>query len=74
MLTSPRASTPHTSAERTIGMAEARALFVEDVKMLGKLKDAPVGRIVLLTGEAEGACQADREGTCGLHMRPRRSA
>jgi long-chain acyl-CoA synthetase len=35
--------------------ADAKILFVEDPKMYQKLKGAPVRKIVLLTGEAEGA-------------------
>ena len=35
--------------------ADAKILFVEDPKMFRKLKGAPVARIILLTGEAEGA-------------------
>ena len=48
-------SYPPEELKRTIGNADAKALFVEDAKMLGKLKDAPVKHFVLLTGEAEGA-------------------
>jgi long-chain acyl-CoA synthetase len=48
-------SYPPDELKRTIAMADAKALFVEDSKMLGKLKDAPVAHIFLLTGEAEGA-------------------
>src|SRR6266853_5582991 len=35
-------SYPPEELKRTIGMADARALFVEDPKMFAKLKDAPV--------------------------------
>jgi long-chain acyl-CoA synthetase len=48
-------SYPPEDLKRTIAMADAKALFVEDPKMLKKLKDAPAGVIILLTGEAEGA-------------------
>jgi long-chain acyl-CoA synthetase len=48
-------SYPPEDLKRTIAMADAKALFVEDPKMLRKLHDAPVNLIVLLTGEAEGA-------------------
>jgi len=48
-------SYPPDELKRTIEMADAKALFVEDPKTLAKLKDAPVGHIILLTGEAEGA-------------------
>ncbi|MEP6717457.1 MAG: AMP-binding protein [Terriglobia bacterium] len=39
----------------TVARSDAKALFVEDPKMLAKLKDAPVGHFILLTGEAPGA-------------------
>src|SRR5580698_208912 len=48
-------SYPPEELKRTIAMADAKALFVEDPKMLRKLYDAPVDLIFLLTGEAEGA-------------------
>jgi long-chain acyl-CoA synthetase len=48
-------SYPPDELKRTIAMADAKALFVEDPKMFGKLKDAPVEHFILLTGEAEGA-------------------
>jgi long-chain acyl-CoA synthetase len=48
-------SYPPEELKRTIAMADAKALFVEDPKMFRKLHDAPVDLIVLLTGEAEGA-------------------
>ena len=48
-------SYPPDELKATMARADAKALFVEDPKMLAKLKDAPVGHIVLLTGEAEGA-------------------
>jgi long-chain acyl-CoA synthetase len=48
-------SYPPEELKRTIGMADAKALFVEDPKMFAKLKDAPVKHFILLTGEAEGA-------------------
>src|SRR5579863_4069751 len=47
-------SYPPEELKRTIGMADAKALFVEDPKMFGKLKDAPVKHFILLTGEADG--------------------
>ncbi len=53
-------SYPPEELKRTIGMADAKALFVEDPKMLGKLKDAPVDHFILLTGESEGALSLDR--------------
>ncbi|MDP9055532.1 MAG: long-chain fatty acid--CoA ligase [Acidobacteriota bacterium] len=48
-------SYPPEELRRTIGMADATALFVEDPKTFAKLKDAPVRHFFLLTGEAEGA-------------------
>jgi long-chain acyl-CoA synthetase len=48
-------SYPPDDLKRTIGMADAKALFVEDAKTFAKLKDAPVAHFILLTGEAEGA-------------------
>src|SRR3984885_1938130 len=48
-------SYPPEELKRTIENADAKALFVEDAKMFGKLKDAPVNHFILLTGEAEGA-------------------
>src|SRR5271170_5455054 len=53
-------SYPPDELKRTIAMADAKALFVEDPKMLSRLmqvgvKDVPVAHIFLLTGEAEGA-------------------
>lgn len=52
-------SYPPADLKRTIAMADARALFVEDPKMFGKLKDAAVGHFILMTGEAEGALSLD---------------
>src|SRR3984885_13846394 len=48
-------SYPPEELKRTIENADAKALFVEDAKMFGKLRDAPVNHFILLTGEAEGA-------------------
>jgi long-chain acyl-CoA synthetase len=48
-------SYPAAELLKTIQTAEAKALFVEDQKTFAKLKQAPVKRIILLTGEAEGA-------------------
>jgi long-chain acyl-CoA synthetase len=52
-------SYPPEELKRTIEMADAKALFVEDPKTFAKLKDAPVGHFFLLTGEAEGALSLD---------------
>ena len=54
-------SYPAEELNRTIAMADAKALFVEDAKTFAKLKDAPakaenmVAHFILLSGEAEGA-------------------
>ncbi len=48
-------SYPAAELVRTIQLAGAKALFVEDPKMLKALKAAPVGHFILMTGEAEGA-------------------
>jgi long-chain acyl-CoA synthetase len=48
-------SYPPEELKRTIAMADAKALFVEDAKTFAKLKDAPVAHFILLTGDAEGA-------------------
>jgi long-chain acyl-CoA synthetase len=48
-------SYPAEELKRTIAMADAKALFVEDAKMFARLKDASVEHVFLLTGEAEGA-------------------
>jgi long-chain acyl-CoA synthetase len=53
-------SYPPDELKRTIGMADAKAVFVEDPKMLSRLmlagvKDVPLAHIFLLTGDAEGA-------------------
>ncbi len=52
-------SYPADELRRTIAMADAKALFVDDPKMLAKLKDAPVAHFILLNGEAEGALSLD---------------
>jgi len=53
-------SYPASELMRTIAMAEAKALIVEDPATLVKLKDAPVAHFILLTGEAEGAISLKR--------------
>jgi long-chain acyl-CoA synthetase len=52
-------SYPPEELKRTIAMADAKALFVEDAKTFAKLKDAPVRHFILLTEEAEGALSLD---------------
>jgi long-chain acyl-CoA synthetase len=52
-------SYPPGELVRTIELAEAKALFVEDPKMLAALRHAPVGHFILMTGEAEGAISLD---------------
>jgi long-chain acyl-CoA synthetase len=58
-------SYPPDELKRTIAMADAKALFVEDPKTFGKLKDAPVTHFILLTGEAEGALSLETLRTLG---------
>jgi long-chain acyl-CoA synthetase len=48
-------SYPPRDLIQTIQNAGARTVFVEDPKILKTLRDAPVDRWILLTGEAEGA-------------------
>ncbi len=45
-------SYPPAELLRTIGLSGAKALFVEDAKMLAALRDAPVEHFILMTGEA----------------------
>ncbi len=58
-------SYPAADLLRTIANAGAKALFVENPKMLAALKTAPVERIFLLTGEADGAMSLDQLRTQG---------
>jgi long-chain acyl-CoA synthetase len=53
-------SYPPEELKRTIGMADAKALFVEDAKTFAKLKDAPVANFILLSGQAEGALSLEQ--------------
>src|SRR4051812_25124292 len=46
-------SYPPEELKKTIANSDAKVLFVEDAKMLAKLKDAPVERIFVLTDLAE---------------------
>ena len=48
-------SYPAVELLKTIRLAEAKALFVEDPQMLATLREAPVEHFILMTGEAEGA-------------------
>jgi long-chain acyl-CoA synthetase len=48
-------SYPAADLLRTIANSGAKALFVENPKMLTALKTAPVDHFILLTGEADGA-------------------
>jgi long-chain acyl-CoA synthetase len=48
-------SYPPEELKRTIEMADAKALFVEDPKTFAKLKGASAEHFILLTGEAAGA-------------------
>jgi len=61
-------SYPPEELKRTIVRADAKILFVEDPKTFAKLKDAPVGRIILLTGEAEGAISLAQLRTHGRYV------
>ncbi len=45
---------------RTIAGCDAKALFVENAKMFGQLREAPVKHFFLLTGEAEGALSLEQ--------------
>jgi long-chain acyl-CoA synthetase len=53
-------SYPPEELKRTIAMADAKALFVEDPKMFARLKGAGVSHFFLLTGEAEGAISLEQ--------------
>lgn len=56
-------SYPAAELIRTIGLAEAVALVVEDPKTFSALRNAPVQHFILMTGEAEGAISlADLRG------------
>ncbi len=48
-------SYPPEDLKKTIAGSDAKALFVENPKMLARLKGTAVDRVILLTGEAEGA-------------------
>jgi long-chain acyl-CoA synthetase len=66
-------SYPPEELKATMARADAKALFVEDPKMFANLKDAPVGHIILLTGEAEGAislAQLRRHGRYAAEVAP----
>jgi len=58
-------SYPPDELKRTIAMADAKALFVEDPRTFAKLRDAAVAHFILLTGEAEGALSLDALRTLG---------
>jgi long-chain acyl-CoA synthetase len=60
-------SYPPDELIRTIAMADAKALFVEDAKTFAKLKDAPVTHFILLTGQAEGAFSLEQLRNRGRH-------
>lgn len=47
-------SYPPDELVATVARADAKALFVENPKMLAKLKGAAVSQIILMSGEAEG--------------------
>jgi long-chain acyl-CoA synthetase len=58
-------SYPPDELKRTIELADAKALFVEDPKTFAKLRDASVTHFILLTGEAEGALSLEALRTLG---------
>ena len=58
-------SYPAADLLRTIANANAKALFVENPKMLGTLRAAAVEHFFLLTGEAEGALSLEQLRTLG---------
>ncbi|HKW98674.1 MAG TPA: long-chain fatty acid--CoA ligase [Bryobacteraceae bacterium] len=58
-------SYPPHELVRTIQACDAKALFVEDPKTLNKLRDAPVQKWILLTGEAPGAITLEHLRHCG---------
>ncbi len=62
-------SYPAAELLKTIAMAEAKALFVEDAKTFTKLRGANVGHFILLTGEAEGAISLAQLRTHGRFSR-----
>jgi long-chain acyl-CoA synthetase len=53
-------SYPTEELKRTIAMADAKALFIEDPKMFARLKGADVSHFILLSGEADGAISLDQ--------------
>ena len=67
-------SYPPDELKRTIAMADAKALFVEDPKMFARLKDAAVEHFILLSGEAEGALSLDALRKLGRNADVRGSA
>src|SRR4051812_31176754 len=50
-------SYPPEELKRTVAMADAKALFVEDPKTFARLKDAPVAHFILLTGKLRARFQ-----------------
>ena len=50
---------------RTIQACDAKAVFVEDVKTFERIKEAPVAKWILMTGEAPGAITLDQLRKCG---------
>jgi long-chain acyl-CoA synthetase len=70
-------SYPPEELIRILRNADAKILFVEDPKMFAKLKDAPVEKIVLLTGEAPGAlslAELRRHGRFAAEVAPEDNA
>ncbi len=60
-------SYPAAELIRTIGNADAKAVFVEDPATYQALRNAPVERWILLTGEAPGAMTLDELRALGRH-------
>jgi long-chain acyl-CoA synthetase len=60
-------SYPPEELLKTIGLSDAKALFVEDPKTFAKLKSANVQHFFLLTGEAEGAISMAQLRTHGRY-------
>ncbi len=56
---------PPKELVRTIQACDAKAVFVEDPKTLERLKEAPIAKWILLTGEAPGALTLDQLRQCG---------
>src|SRR6266849_7705984 len=56
---------PSRELVRILQACDAKAVFVEDPKTLESLKDAPIAKWILLTGEAPGAITLEELRKCG---------